>query len=424
MFGPFRPMRLTESNIPPERATPRAALAVVVGTVTLDAIGIGLIFPVMPALIEEVTGRPLAEAALWGGLLATSYAVMQFLFGPLVGALSDRFGRRPVLMTSLAVMAADYVILALAPTVWLLLAARVLAGIAAATHSTAAAFIADITPPADRGRRFGLIGAGFGVGFVLGPLIGGLLAGFDTRAPFWGAAALAALNLAAAAVFLPESLAPALRRPLSRARMNPLGALRAVGRLRAARAPLATFLILGIAMNVYPAIWAFYGTARFGWDTPMIGLSLALYGVCFAIGQAMLVGPLIRRFGEHRAAFWGMWVDVSTLAALGVVTSGALALVITPFTALGGVVTPALQAILSRQTSEDAQGELQGVLASLNAVAMIVSPLVMTATFAAFTREGAPIFAPGAPFLLAAAMMVVAVAIHVAGGRARTAPAA
>jgi DHA1 family tetracycline resistance protein-like MFS transporter len=256
------------------------------------------------------------------------------------------------------------------------------------------------------------------VGFVLGPLIGGLLAGLDTRAPFWGAAALAALNLAAAALFLRESLAPDRRRPVTLARANPLGALRSVARLRAARAPLAVFLILGIAMNVYPAVWAFFGTARFGWDTGMIGVSLALYGISFAAGQALLVGPLIRRFGEHRAAFWGMWVDITTLAALGVVTSGALALLITPFTALGGVVTPAIQAILSRQTPEDAQGELQGVLASLNAIAMIVSPVVMTATFAAFTHQGAAVFAPGAPFLLASAMMVAAMAVHVAGGRA------
>lgn len=397
---------------------PRAALTFIIATVTLDAIGIGLIFPVMPRLIEDVTGGTLADAALWGGVLATSYAVMQFLFGPLLGALADRFGRRPVLLATLAVMVAGYLAMALAPSIWLLLAARVVGGMAAATHGTAAAYIADITPPQDRGRRFGLIGAGFGVGFVLGPVIGGLLAGIDTRAPFYAAAALASANLAFGAIVLPETLPAASRRALSLARANPLGALRAVARLRAARLPLLTFLLLGIAMNVYPAIWAFFGTARFGWDATMIGLSLALYGVSFAAGQALVVGPLIRRLGEHRAAHVGLWVDALTLTGLGLVTSPVLALMLTPVTALGGVVTPALQAILSRQTPENAQGELQGVLASLNAVAMIVSPLAMTATFAAFTRDSAPVFAPGAPFLLAALLIVAAIATHVAGSGA------
>ncbi len=397
---------------------PRLALTFILATVTLDAIGIGLIFPVMPELIEDVTGGTLSQAALWGGLLATSFAVMQFLFGPLMGALSDRFGRRPVLLVSLSVMAVDYLVLAVAPTIALLLAARIVAGITSATHSTATAFIADITPPEDRGRRFGLIGAGFGVGFVLGPVIGGLLASIDIRAPFYAAAAMAAANLVLGALVLPETVTPENRRPVSLARANPLGALLAVTRLQSLRLPLATFLILSIAMNVYPAVWAFYGQARFGWGTTMIGLSLAVYGVSFAAGQALLVGPLIRRFGEHRAAFYGMWVDVTTLTFLGLVTSGTLALLMIPFTALGGVVTPALQAILSRDTPANAQGELQGVLASLNAIAMITSPLLMTTTFAIFTVPGGAVFAPGAPFLLAALLMVAAIGLHVAGARA------
>ena len=389
----------------------RLPLLFILATVALDAIGIGLIFPVMPALIIEVTGRPISEAALWAGALATSFAVMQFLFGPVVGALSDRFGRRPVLLVSLFVMAVDYVLVGLAPTVLLLLVARIVAGIASATHATATAYVADITPPDGRGARFGLIGAAFGIGFILGPLIGGLLAGFDTRAPFWVAAGLALANLAFGALILPESLPRASRRPFSLARANPLGALLQVGKLPHLRRPLAVFLILAVAMNVYPSIWAFYGAAQFGWSTGMIGFSLAVYGVSFALGQAFLVGPLIRWLGEARAAFWGMWVDVLTLGMLGVITSGTLALLLTPITALGGVVTPALQALLSRDTPADAQGELQGVLASLNAIAMIVAPLVMTGVFARFTSEGAPIHAPGAPFLLAALLMLVCVAI-------------
>lgn len=401
----------------PQPPAPRLALTFILVTVALDAIGIGLIFPVMPDLIREVTGNDLAHAALWGGLMSTAYAVMQFLFGPILGSLSDRFGRRPVLLLSLFVMGLDYLVMALAPSIWLLLMARVVAGITAATYSTATAFIADITPPEQRGAKFGLIGACFGVGFVLGPMIGGLLAGIDTRAPFYAAAILAFANLALGACVLPETVTEATRRPFTLARANPLGALRAVGRLPGVKLTLACFLILGIAMNVYPSVWAYYGQARFGWDSTMVGLSLAVYGISFALGQALLVGPMIRRWGEHRAAHYGMWVDVVTLTALGLVTSPALALLITPVTALGGAVTPALQALASRAAPADAQGEVQGVLASLNAIAMITSPLLMTSTFHAFTRPEAPVFSPGAPFLLAAVLMLACIALHVFGPR-------
>jgi DHA1 family tetracycline resistance protein-like MFS transporter len=389
----------------------RLPLIFILLTVTLDAIGIGLIFPVMPDLLAQVTGGSLSQAAVWGGTLAASFAVMQFLFGPLIGSLSDRHGRRPVLIIALGAMAAGYLVMAIANSIWLLLAARIVTGITAATNATAAAYIADITPPDQRGARFGLIGACFGVGFVAGPLLGGLLALIDIRAPFYAACALALANLLLGLLVLPETVTDATRRPFTLARANPLGALRAVTRLAHLRLPLLVFLVLGIAMNVYPAIWAFYGQARFGWNSSMIGISLAIYGISFAAGQALLVGPLIRVFGEQRAAFWGMWVNVTTLTAFGLVTSGPLALAITPLTALGGVVTPALQALISRDISPDAQGEVQGVLSSLNAVAMITAPMIMTTTFAAFTAPAAPVFSPGAPFLLAALLMLVCVTL-------------
>ena len=395
----------------------RLPLGFIFATVALDAIGIGLIFPVMPDLIREVTGKGIAEAALWGGVLSTSFAVMQFLFGPILGSLSDRYGRRPVLLVSLLVMALDYVVMALAQTVWLLLLARVISGITAATHSTANAYVADITPPEQRGARFGLLGAGFGIGFVLGPLIGGLLAGIDTRAPFWFAGGLALANAIFGALILPETVTRERRRPFRLARANPFGALKAMAHLPGVRLTLACYLILGVAMNVYPSVWAYYGQARFGWDTGMIGLSLGIYGVSYALGQALLVGPMIRRWGEHRAAHYGMWVDVVTLMALGLVTSPVIVLILTPITALGGAVTPALQALASRAAPADAQGEVQGVLASLNAVAMIASPLIMTGTFHHFTRPGAEPYAPGAPFLLASVLMMLCLALHVLGPR-------
>lgn len=411
---------MTDATATPSAATPpasgnRLALTFILLTVTLDAIGIGLIFPVMPDLIESVTGGTLSQAALWGGVLSTSYAVMQFLFGPILGSLSDRFGRRPVLLTSLFVMGLDYIVLATASTIWLLLAARIVAGITAATYATATAYIADITPPAERGRRFGLIGACFGVGFVLGPLVGGLLATIDLHAPFYAAALLALANLIFGFFVLPETVTKATRRPFTLRRANPFGALRAVARLPGLRRVLTCFLILGIAMNVYPVIWAYFGQARFGWSSAMVGISLAVYGIAFAVGQATLVGPLIRRFGEHRAAQYGMWVDIVTLAGFGLVTHPALALAITPVTALGGVVTPALQAMASRAAPDDAQGEVQGVLASLNAIAMITAPMLMTTTFSYFTGPSAPVYSPGAPFLLSAGLMVVCLVLHAAG---------
>ncbi|MGL5011539.1 MAG: TCR/Tet family MFS transporter, partial [Paracoccaceae bacterium] len=391
------------------------ALTFILITVTLDAIGIGLMFPVMPDLIEDLTGLGIGQAALWGGILSASFAVMQFLCGPALGALSDQYGRRPILLISLFVMGIDYLVMALAPTIWLLLLARIVSGITAATYSTATAFIADITPPEDRGRRFGLIGAGFGIGFVLGPLIGGLLAAIDLHAPFYAAAALAFANMAFGYFVLPETVTDATRRPFAPARANPFRALRAASRLPQIRRTLLCFLILSIGMGVYASIWSYFGQAAFGWSSTMVGVSLAVYGISFALGQALLVGPLIRRFGEARAATFGMFVNIITLVALGLTSVGWLALLITPFTALGGVVTPALQAIASRATPADAQGELQGVMSSLTASATITAPLIMTNTFAAFTGPAAPINRPGAPFLLAAILMVICVTLHVAG---------
>jgi MFS transporter, DHA1 family, tetracycline resistance protein len=387
-------------------------LIFIIATITLDAIGIGLMFPVMPALIESIAGAGLSGAAVWGGWLSAAFAIMQFLCGPALGALSDYYGRRPILLISLAVMSLNYLAMALAPSMILLLISRIIAGMAAATQSTATAYIADITPAADRARRFGLIGAAFGIGFVLGPLIGGVLAKVDLHAPFYAAAALAAGNLIFGAIVLPETVTDATRRPFALSNANPFTALLRATRLPAIRRTLLTFLILSIAMGVYPAIWAFYGHARFGWDTAMVGISLAVYGICFATGQALLVGPLIRRLGEHSAATFGMCVNLCTLTALGLVTAGPLALLIIPLTALGGVTTPALQSIASGKTPADAQGGLQGVMSSLTAIATITAPLIMTNTFAAFS--------PGAPFLLAALLMLICVMLHVAGARETT----
>lgn len=399
-----------------------AALIFVVLTVLLDSIGIGLIFPVMPSLIEEVTGKGLSDAALWGGVLTTAFAVMQFAFGPVVGNLSDRFGRRPVMLTALVLMCADYLVMAVAGSIWLLLAGRIVAGVTAATHTTAAAYMADISAPERRARNFGLIGAALGLGFILGPALGGLLASFGTRAPFWAAAAMAGANFTFGLIVLPETLrAP---RSFSWRRANPLGAFRAASRLPGLSRLMVVFLIAQIANFVYPAIWAYWTAARFGWDAGMIGLSLACYGGGFMAVQALLIGSAIRRWGEARTATIGLGIDVFSAIFFGLVTNGALAMAFVFVSALGGIATPALQALASRAAPDDAQGELQGLLSSLAAVSMIVAPLMATSVFAAFTGPGAPVQAPGAPYLVSAALLVAAVVLHVAPSRAaaRAAP--
>lgn len=386
-------------------------------TVTLDSIGIGLIFPVMPDLLEEITGGTISSAAIWGGVLAAVFAAMQFTFGPILGSLSDRYGRRPVLLVALAVMSVDYLIMALADAMWLLLIGRLIAGITAATHATASAYMADISAPDDRARNFGLIGAGFGVGFVLGPVLGGFLAEFGTRAPFYAAAGMAALNLAFGALVLPESVTDRIRRPFLWRAAHPLASFRSIGALPGLPQLLLLFLIYSIAMHVYPAVWAYYGKARFDWDARMIGISLAIFGTGMALVQAFLIAPAIRVWGEHRTALYGMLLDTGALIVYGFIVSGVVALVLTPVAALGGIVGPAITAIMSRRVPDNRQGELQGVIASIAAVSMAASPLLMNGTFGYFTRQSSAVYAPGAPFLLAAVLMFVCLAIHMARPR-------
>lgn len=397
----------------------RLPLLFILMTVTIDSMGIGLIMPVMPNLITEVNGGTLANAAIWGGILSASYAVMQFVFGPILGSLSDRFGRRKVLLVSLAVMTLDYIVMALAGSIWLLLIGRLIGGVTAATQATAAAYIADITPAKDRGARFGLLSAAFGMGFILGPLIGGLLGDLGTRAPFWAAAALAGANLIFGLIILPETLKPESRRAFSWARANPLGALRSVQRLPGLAPLLVVLFLYQVSFHVYPVIWSYFTQAQFSWDPGMIGLSLAAFGVSIAIVQAGIIRLSLRHLGEAGTVIAGLCFAALSFVLLAIVTSGALALALTPIAALAAIATPALQSIMSAKCADDAQGELQGVIASVNALALITSPLLMTSVFAKFTSPGTALYLPGAPFLASAALCLLGLTLFVRARRRR-----
>jgi DHA1 family tetracycline resistance protein-like MFS transporter len=382
----------------------------VVVTLTLDAIGIGLILPVLPDLILSVQASGLGHAALWGGLMASGYAVMQFLCGPLIGNLSDRWGRRPVLLASLAAMALHYLAMAVSGSAWVLLAARLAGGVTSATHATAAALLADLSPDDRKSQNFGLMGAAFGIGFVLGPLAGGLLSQIGPRAPFVAAGLLAALNLLLGALVLPETVTDRTRRAFDIRRANPFAAFRHIGDLPGVGRLLLLFFLYEFAFFVYPAIWAFFTQARFDWTAATTGLSLAAFGVMMAVVQGGLIRWALPRFGERGLILYGFCFNTCAFLALALVTSGRLGMALIPLTALGAVVTPALQGQMSRLAGPRRQGELQGVVSAARALAMIVSPLVMTQIFYAYTVPPGVYF-PGAAFLLSSALMVVCLAI-------------
>lgn len=390
----------------------RLAFIFIICTLVLDAMGIGLILPVMPDLLQHVGGGDLGNAALWGGILTTVFAVIQFIFGPTLGSLSDRYGRRPVLMISTAVMAVDYLVMGLAHSIWMLLILRVIAGIASSTQSTATAFIADISNDEEKAANFGILGAAFGIGFILGPLIGGLLGGyFDFRAPFIAAAILAGMNFALGAFVLPETVTDAIRRPFDWRRANPVGALLQVQKLQGMGRLLTLFFLYDFAFFVYPATWAYFTKERFGWSPEMLGYSLALFGISIAIVQGYLIRKIIPRFGERNVLGFGLLFSMAIFAYMALATSSLLTLILTPISALGAMVVPTLQGLISRKAADDQQGEVQGIVTSIRSLAVLAAPMVMTVAFYAGTRPGATIYMPGAPFVVSLMAVMLCYAI-------------
>jgi DHA1 family tetracycline resistance protein-like MFS transporter len=386
--------------------TDRKALIFIFITLLIDSIGFGIILPVMPALISELTGEGVAEAARYGGWLYFLYAATTFFCGPIIGGASDRFGRRPVLLAAMFALGIDYIVMGFAPTIMWLFIGRFIAGIAGATYAPAYALIADITPPDKRAQSFGLLGAAFGAGFVIGPAIGGLLGEFGPRVPFFAAAALALLNFAFGSMVLRETLKAENRRAFDWRRANPVGTLLQLKNYPAILPLLAVLFLWQVAHQVLPATWAYFTQIKFQWSSSMIGASLAVSGIVMIVSQGGLTGILVKRFGgERRAIKIGMTAGLCMYLAYAFAPQGWMLFAISATYLSAGLVWPSLNAMLSQQVPPNAQGELQGGLTCLGSLAAILSPPLMTQLLA-YTSTPDRYF-PGSPFVLAAMLVMV-----------------
>lgn len=383
----------------------------VILTILIDAMGIGLILPVMPDLIRSLNGGTISQAALWGGALAFTYAAMQFIFSPTVGNLSDRFGRRVVLLASLLAMGLDYILMGLTGSIWVLFVARTISGITGATFGTANAFIADISPPEQRAANFGLLGMGFGIGFVIGPILGGFLGSYGPQAPFFAAAALALGNAIFGYFVMPETLPPSKRRPFDWREGNPFTALMRINKLPGVGLLIVALLFYQIGTNTYAVIWSYFTQEKFDWSLRLVGISLAIFGLCMAAVQGGLIRILLKRYSMWQVAGGGLAVNIFVFSLIVWVPTTQILLILLPLSALGVTVMPALQGIMSAATPEDRQGALQGVVSSVTALAAIISPVLMTALFRFFTAEDAPLYLPAAPFVAAALLTMVSLGL-------------
>lgn len=380
----------------------------ILATLLIDAIGVGIVFPIMPDLMERVGAGTTAEGAFWGGILMSAYAAAMFLCGPIVGSLSDAYGRRPVLIAALATLTVDYIIMAMAETYWVLLVGRALAGMAGATYITATAYIADIAKPEERGAAFGMVGAAFGIGFVLGPALGGIASGWHITAPFWIAAALSALNVAFGLFVLPESLKQENRRPFGKRDLNPFGTIARAFVVPGLAIPLICIFVFEFANMVYPALWAFWGREVFGWDGFTIGLTLSAYGILIAGVQAGILPQLTKRFGDYRTLVFAMVMAVIGMIGFGSTAALWAVVVFLPIAALSDMAPPLMTAFAANRVGEDQQGLVQGVIASLSSVSAVVAPLVLTGVFEFFV-SGDGLYLPGAPYLFGAVLILAIV---------------
>jgi DHA1 family tetracycline resistance protein-like MFS transporter len=391
-------------------ARPSAAVAFIFVTVVLDVLALGIIIPVLPKLVENFLGGNTGRAAEIYGVFGSVWALMQFVCSPTLGALSDRFGRRPVILLSNFGLGLDYILMALAPSLAWLFVGRVLSGITGASFTTAAAYIADVTPAEKRAGSYGLIGAAWGLGFILGPALGGLLGDVDPRMPFWVAAAMTLVNAMYGLLVLPESLPADHRRKFEWRRANPLGSLKLLRSHPELFGLASVNFLYFLAHQVLPSVFVLYAGHRYGWDAKAVGLTLAGVGICNIAVQAGLVRPIMHKLGERRVLLAGLFFGAAGFAVYGLANSGATFLMAVPVFALIGLYGPAAQQMMTRRVGPREQGELQGANSSVMGIAGLLGPGLFTLTFAYFLRPTSWRI-PGAPFLLAALLMVVAMGL-------------
>ncbi|MBE2278179.1 MAG: TCR/Tet family MFS transporter [Rhodobacteraceae bacterium] len=391
----------------------RHAVNFVLLTVLLDMVGFGIIMPVLPRLIEEVGSVGLDRASIIGGWMFAAFSVAQFLCAPLAGNLSDRFGRRPLLLLAIFGLGLDFLLSAVAPSLFWLFVGRILAGVCGSSWVIANAYIADITPPAERGRAFARMGAAFGLGFVIGPAVGGLLGELGPRVPFYVAAVVSLLNFVYGWFVLPESLPPAMRRPFDLARANPFGAFRVFSTYRGVLPLCSVLAVFFFASSVYPAIWSFWGIARFGWSEAMVGLTLAVFGIVMAGFQGGLTGYFTARFGERRTVLIGL--ICATIACAGYGLVGGLVGVVVLMVVHGpeGFVHPLITAMLTRKVPENAQGELQGGISAITNIAMLAGTVTFSQIFGHFMAEGRDWRSPSVAFWVASVCILVSLVMYV-----------
>ena len=384
-----------------------AAVIFVLVTVTLDMLSVGLISPVLPKLILNFLGGEMKSAADWNGVFGTVFALMQFFFSPVLGVLSDRFGRRPVILLSNLGLGLDYIVMALAPSLSWLFVGRIISGVTSASIPTAMAYIADVTPKEKRAGAFGYIGVAFGIGFVLGPAVGGLLGDADPRLPFWVASGLSLANWLWGYFFVPESLPADRRKEFTFRRANPIGSL-VLLRSHHELWRLATIQFLAyVAHNVF-SIWALYAIYRYTWSQGMIGLSLAVVGICAAVISGGLTSRVVKRFGQRRTLYIGQFFGATGMAIAGLARHGSAYLAAIPVISLWNISMPAAQGMMSQRVSEREQGELQGAIGSVRSLGFVIGPGLFSWTFAFFINPKHGLNMPGAAFFLAAALLFTA----------------
>jgi len=385
----------------------QAAMGFIFITLMIDVTGLGLIIPVLPKLIEQLIQGDISQASKYGGFLTFTYAIMQFLFAPVLGGLSDKYGRRPVLLFSLFGFALDYLFLSFAPSIGWLFVGRAIAGITGASFTTATAYIADISTAENRAQNFGMVGAAFGLGFIIGPVIGGLLGSFGPRIPFMVAAGLSFLNWLYGYFILPESLSVSNRREFSWKRANPLGSLKQLAKYPALGGLVGSFVLIAVASHAVQSNWSFFGIEKFGWNEKMIGISLGVVGLLIAVVQGGLIRVINPKLGNEKSVYIGLLLYAIGLLLFAFASHTWMMFVFLIPYCLGGISGPALQSIISGNVPADEQGELQGALTSLMSLTSIVGPPLMTGLFAYFTKPGAPVHFSGAAFLLGSVLMLI-----------------